>query len=381
MRTVKIVFICLMIWNLGVALSYSAEMKTFPIGALFPMTGPQAYYGKVMNRGAQLAIDHVNSAGGVEGYQFKLSITDFQNVDVALALTGVQKMIVTKKIPCLLTSFSAISLGVQPICENARILMINGGGYSPKLVNKPYLHTIRLSQAQMVPPMLRYLWEMNVRKLGLIYMTNPGEATVREVINPLWDKMGGIIAAEENHPSGLTDYSSQLAKIKDVQPDAVYAISTGQDQAYLIKGAREMGITVPICITDWSDDFQHIAGKTSENVYFPVDYFDPERAEPLTQKFVDAYKAKWNDPPDLYAANYYDAVYNILSELVRRVAKSGGNPLDGAELENAVWNAPAFDTVYGGKITLNRDGSSLKTLAIFKIADGKSVVEKQMMPE
>jgi branched-chain amino acid transport system substrate-binding protein len=142
-----------------------------------------------------------------------------------------------------------------------------------------------------------------------------------------------------------------------------------------------MGITVPICITDWSDDFQHIAGNSSEHVYFPVDYFDPERSDPLTRKFVDAYKAKWNETPELYAANYYDAVYNILSELVRRVAKSGGNPLDGSELEKAVWTDPSFDTVYGGKITLNLDGSALKTLAIFKIIDGKAAVEKQVMPE
>jgi len=61
--------------------------KTFPIGAYWPMTGPQAYYGRVMSRGALTAVDQINAAGGVEGYKFKLVITDFKNVDVNLAVT------------------------------------------------------------------------------------------------------------------------------------------------------------------------------------------------------------------------------------------------------------------------------------------------------
>jgi len=40
-----------------------------------------------------------------------------------------------------------------------------------------------------------------------------------------------------------------------------------------------------------------------------------------------------------------------------------------------------FKTVYGGKLTLNKDGSSKKVMAVFKIADGKKVAEKRVYPE
>ncbi|GEM_PF-4317560 len=110
------------------ALSYGAD-KTFPVGALFPMSGPQAFYGRVMSRGAQMAVHHLNSSGGVEGYKLKLIITDFKNIDTSAGVSGTQKMIRMDKIPFVLVSFSAVILGARPVCEAAHVLMLNPGAY------------------------------------------------------------------------------------------------------------------------------------------------------------------------------------------------------------------------------------------------------------
>ncbi|MDM8525172.1 ABC transporter substrate-binding protein [Desulfococcaceae bacterium HSG8] len=379
MKAFKAFFTGVAVFAVSFMLFCNADAKTFPIGALFPMTGPQAYYGRVMSRGALIGVDHVNAAGGVEGYKLRLVITDFKNVDVMLALSGVQKMSIIDKIPCVLTSFSAITLGAQPACAAKHILMLNGGAYSPKLANKPYLYTIKLSQNQMVPPMLRYFWDMDIRRLGIIHIADPaGEVPVETLVKPLWAKMGGTIVAAEPHQPGLTDYTPHLEKIKAGNPDAIYDISTGQDQAFIVKGAREMGMNVPITVPDWNDDFQAVAGKTSENVYVPGDHFDRERSDPLTQDFVRDYETKWKESPDIFAANYYDAVRNILPELIRRVVKKGGNPLNGEEIEKAIWSDPSFKTVYGGNVRFNQDGSSNKPMMIFKLIDGKKTAHKQV---
>jgi branched-chain amino acid transport system substrate-binding protein len=378
MRIEKIVLVCLM--AILLSFLYSTEVraqKTFTIGGFWPMTGPQAYYGRVMSRGAMTAIDQLNAAGGVEGYKLKLEITDYKNVDVNLAVTGVQKMIRIDKVPAVLASFSAPTLACQPICERAKVVMINGGAYSPKLVNKPYLHTIRMAQQQMVPPVLKYFWKIGIRRLAAIYISDPaGEVPAQEVVKPTWTKWGGTIVAMEPHEPGMTDYSAQLARIKANNPDAIIDISTGQDQAYIVKGAREIGLTCPISVPDWTADFQTIAGKTSENVFVCVEHFDRESTNPATQRFVKDFEARY-EPSDFYSANYYDAVYNIIAELVRRVVAKHGNPLDGAQLESAIWDNPSFDTVYGGKTILNRDGTVTKQMVLFKIVNGKlTFVEK-----
>ncbi len=357
--------------------------KTFPIGAYWPMTGPQAYYGRVMSRGALTAVDQINEAGGVEGYTFKLVITDFKNVDVNLAVTGVRKMISIDKIPMVLASFSATTLGVQPICARSKIVMINGGAYSPKLVDKPYLHTIRMAQHQMVPAGLKFLWDMGVRRLGVLFISDPaGEVPVRDFVQPIWKKMGGEIVAVEPHQPGLTDYSAYLARIKAGNPDAIYDISTGQDQAYIVKGAREMGMSIPMIVQDWNPkDFNPIAGEMSANVYVVSDFFDKASTDPITAKFVKAYQEKWKEEADFFAANYYDAVYHIAPELIRRVVKAGGDPMDGSKLEEAIWQDPNFKTVYGGTMKLNKDGSVVKPLVVFKIEGGQLKVHKKIAGE
>lgn len=365
---------------IGVRNSSGSETKLFPIGALFPMTGAQGFYGRVMSRGAQLAIDMLNAEGGVEGYQLKLIITDFENVNKDLAIKGIQKMIESDRIPFVLVSFSAIILAVQPICAQNQVLMINPGAYSPHLMNKSYLYSTKLIQNQMVPPMIDFFWNMNIRKLGLIYVSNQaGIIPANEIIKPEWTRLGGMIVAEESHPPGLTDYRPYLFRIHQAKPDAIYDISTGLDQAYIVKNAREMGIDIPITIPDWASDYFAIAGKFTQNVYIPGDLFNPESSNPHTKIFVEAYEARYRECPEIFAANYYDAVYYLLRELIKRVVIAKGNPLSGDELEKAIWLDPTFDTIYGDQIKLNRNGTcSNKPMGIFKIIDGKKVIINQV---
>jgi branched-chain amino acid transport system substrate-binding protein len=346
--------------------------KSYPIGSFFPMTGSQAYYGRIFSHGAMTAVDQINKAGGVEGYSFDLIITDFKNVDVTLCITGLKKMISVDEIPVVLASYTATTLASQPVCAKSNVLMLNGASFSPQLVNKPYLFSLRLSQAQTLPPMLKFFWEKGIRRLGLVYASGPmGEGPANDVLIPLWTKWGGIIVAKEPNQLGTTDFSASLTRIRAGRPDAIVAISGGQDLGYIVKGAREIGLTCPIAVNEWSADFQAIAGDTSKNVFMCVEYFDSESSNPLTQAFVKDYKAKWNEEPEFFAANFYDAVKHVLPELIKRVVKKGGNPLNGEDLEKAIWLDPTFESVYGGKLTFNQNGTVDKPMIIFEVVDGK----------
>lgn len=378
MKEGRFIFVFFVLLAFGCIFPYEISAKTFPIGGLWPMTGPQAYYGRVMSQGAMSAIQQVNDAGGIEGYKFELVISDFKKADVNLAVTGMRKMISIDKVPAVLPALSVTILAVQPICAKANVVMINGGAYSPDLLNKPYLHTIRLAQNQMVPPMLKYFWKTGARRLAVSYMANPaGIVPAEQYVKPLWTKMGGTIVAMEPHEMGVTDYSAYLARIKAGNPDAIMDFSSGQDSAYMIKGAREMGLTCPMAVSDWNADYQAITGNTSENVYNCIELFDRKSSDRQIQAFVKEYEGKWKESPDFFAANYYDAVYNILTELIKRVVQKGGNPLNGAQLEEAIWTDPSFKTIYGGTMKLKRDGSVIKVMGILKVVKGElTVIEK-----
>jgi branched-chain amino acid transport system substrate-binding protein len=371
MKSVKYVLVCLVV--LACCLSAADGFaKSYPIGAFFPMTGSQAYYGRIFSHGPMTAVDQINKAGGVEGYSFDLIITDFKNVDVTLCVTGLRKMISVDKIPVVLASYTATTLGSQPICEKSKVLMLNGASYSPQLVNKPYLFSLRLSQSQTLPPMLKYFWDKGVRRLGLVYASGPmGEGPMKEVLIPLWTKWGGTIVAQEPQQMGTVDFSASLTRIRAGKPDAIVAISGGQDLGYIVKGAREIGLTCPIAVNEWAKDFQAIAGDTSKDVFMCVEYFDRTSPNPVTQEFVKAYEAQWKEDAEFFAANFYDAVKHVIPELIKRVVKNGGDPLNGEQLEKAIWIDPKFKSVYGGELTFKTDGTVDKPMVIFQVVDGK----------
>lgn len=72
----KLMVICSGLFFVMLLAGQAMAEKTFPIGGFWPMTGPQAYYGRVMSRGALTAIEQINKEGGVEGYKLNLIITD-----------------------------------------------------------------------------------------------------------------------------------------------------------------------------------------------------------------------------------------------------------------------------------------------------------------
>jgi len=360
----------------------AAELKTFPVGAFLAMTGSQSYYGRVMSHGLLTAIDEINAAGGVQGYKLNLIITDFKDISVDLAVSGVRKMISIDKTPFIFGSFSGCILGAQPIAADDHVIILNGGGASPALANKPYLYNNRMHHGLIMPYGLQYMWDKGYRKLAILSYQDPsGTMTRDDVVIPFWTKKGGQIVASEMNESTTVDFSAQAARIKAGKPDLIVLLQAGETSGYAVKGLREMGLKCPILATEWQDAATKAAGvEMSNDIYTVADFFDINDPLPLTQRFVKKYELQWGEKPDFFAANYYDGVY-FLAELIKRVIAKGGNPLDGAQLDSAIWENPLFDSVFGGKMKFMKDGTVRKNAVLFQVTNGKSTIIGRLKPE
>jgi branched-chain amino acid transport system substrate-binding protein len=350
----------------------AAELKPFSVGAFMPMTGLQAYYGHVMSIGAITALDEINAAGGVEGYKLNLIMTDFRDVSVDLAVSGVRKMISIDKTPYIFGSFSGCLLGAQPICADNHVVLVNGGGASPALANKPYLHNLRLHSGLVMPYGLEYMWKKGYRNLAVIsYHEASGMAAKDDVVIPLWKKWGGKIVANESNEVTQIDISPQAARIKAANPDFIASLQGGELSGYAVKGLREMGLKCPILTNEWNPAAQKVAGEAlSKDIFVSIDFFDRADPHPLAQRFVKNFEKRWKEEATFFSANYYDAGY-LLAELIKRVVSKRGNPFDGAQLEAAIWDNPFFDSVYGGKMELLKDGTVRKTVVLFEVKGAK----------
>ena len=358
--------------GLGAIPAYGAE--TYKIGAILAMTGPGAYYGRVMSRGPLLAIEEINEKGGIDGMKLELVIEDHKSGQPKEGVSAINKLVNIDKVPFILTSYSAPTLAAYPIAAEHKVLMLNGGGWSPDLVGKPYLFNNRMVGNYLGQVIAEHVFRRGARKLAMIYRNDPSGITVRDHVRPFWEKLGGTIVAMEVHELGATDYAAQLAKIKAARPDAVATWSYGKDLGFIVKQARDVGITVPLVGIDWTPDGQAVAGTAMEGYEYASDYLDPDSKEPWTARFIQDYKKKYAEAPDFYAANYYEGVY-ILAELIKEVKQKGGKPQSGDQLRQALLAKRKFASVYGGTITFNDDGTSVKPVAISEVKGGKSTVK------
>jgi len=357
-------------------LAVHGQQKTLEVGMLLAMTGPGAFYGRVMSRGAQLAVDQLNGAGGVGGFKLELVIEDHKSGDADAGVSGARKMLDVDKVPVILTSYSAPTLAIQPLAVEKQALLLNGGGVGSSLVGKPNLYNTRMLSSQTAPYIVQWaVGRVKAKRLATLYWNDAAGQGVNGSIKDTCAKLGCQVVAQEPHDIGAKAYTAQLARIKAARPDVVVLGSFGDDVGYILNQARAYGVTGPILGVDWTPNAEKIAGKAMDGYIIASDRFDPQGGDAKTKAFVEAYRAAHKETPEFYAANYYEHVRFVLATLMKRIVDRKGDPSQPgellAEMKLALKEGVAFPSVYGGEMKLNTDGTVLKPLGVFEARGGK----------
>ena len=367
--------IAFLAWAVLPLASVHAQQKTLKLGMLLAMTGPGAFYGQVMSRGAQLAVDQINKAGGLGGYKLELVIEDHKSGDADAGVSGARKMLDVDKVPVILTSYSAPTLAIQPLAVEKQALLLNGGGVGSQLVNKANLYNTRMLSSQTAPFIVQWATgKLKAKRVAMLYWNDAAGQSVAGAIKTTCAKAGCQVVAQEPHDIGAKSYTAQLARIKAARPDVLMLGTWGDDVGYVLNQARAYGLTVPILGIEWTPNAQKIGGKAMESYVIAVDRFDPEGGDAKTKAFVEAYRAAYKGAPEFYAANYYEHVQYVLQPLIKRVVERKGDPSKPgeilAEMTRALKAGVTFQSVYGGDMQVHGDGTVIKPLGVFEVKDG-----------
>src|SRR5690242_5612369 len=120
------------------------DPPVFKIGAILAMTGQASFYGQVMSQGMKQAVDEINAKGGIDGIKLEAEIEDHKGGGGQEGVAAMNRLVSIHHVKAVLTSFSAPTLGIAPIADQEKILLVNGGGVSNSLVGlSKYLFHIR----------------------------------------------------------------------------------------------------------------------------------------------------------------------------------------------------------------------------------------------
>ena len=348
------------------------------VGEYGSLTGGIATFGISTRDGSQLAFDDINKKGGVLGKQIKLIVEDDQSKPEEAA-TVVTKLINQDHVVAMLGQVaSSHSLAAAPICQASQIPMISPSSTNPRVTQVgDYIFRVCFMDTFQGAVMAHFAYDtLKAKKVAiLVDVRSDYSVGLQTFFGQAYKKLGGEIASEQSFSQGDSDFRAQLTAIKAASPDAVYVPGYYTEAGTIVYQARELGITVPFLGSDgWdSPKLWEIGGPALNGCYFS-NHYSTDDPNPLVQKFVNDYKAKYNQVPDALAALGYDAA-RILADAMTRAGST-----DGAKVRDSIAATKDFPGVTG-TITINKERNAVKPAVILKVENGKYLLTETVRPE
>lgn len=284
-------------------------------GMVAPMTGDAADYGTQLETGVRLAIEEINAAGGIDGRTVKLEICD-DKCDPSEGSLCAQKMSSNKDIFAVIGHVcSSATLAGGPIYEKSGLTAMTVSSTNPEVTKKGWSHVFRtIAHDGMQGPLMA---EFAVKKLGktnlaIMYASTDYGKGLLDATLPSVSTVGGVVVATETYVPGVDkDFSAQLTKIAQANPDALLLLTDYSEGGLIAKQRLAAGlgdITVIASAGNQHQGFLSLGGEGAEGVYL-MTYFDPEKPDQLTQDFVAKYNSQYTHMPSEQAGYGYEAPY------------------------------------------------------------------------
>ena len=289
--------------------------KTVRLGLIGPMTGDNANYGTSTRDGAQIAVDEINEAGGVNGYTFVLDTQDSQgdpdsavsaygklmdsgmNVSLGCVLSGEAQSVITAAVEDGILIVTPTSSAVACIEGNPNAFRVCFNDAAQGTASADYIADNNLGTKIAV------FYQSDIDYSAGLYETFAAEAAVK----------GLEIVEEQTFTAGSnTDFSTQINAIRDSGCELVFLpIYAAEAATFLTQAAGKLdGITFFGC--DGMDGIQTKVSDTSliEGLMM-LTPFAADAEDAATQSFVEKYVPVHGTEPDQFAADGYDAVYIV----------------------------------------------------------------------
>lgn len=289
------------------------------IGAIVSATGAGAGLGIPERNGMLLAEKTINAKGGIDGRPIKLVIEDdASNPDTALSKAN--DLLFGQKVVGLIgPSLTASTVAVGGVTHANKIPQIAFTGIGPAVEKE------RKCLAHVLPPqklnaqaLLEYAKSIKATKVGVLHDAGYGNVVMAE-IRPLADSYGVKLVAVEKFEVGATDTTTQAAKVKAAQPDAVFIIATS---ATPFRNVKQLQMAQPVVAAIGSSSYEYVnaMGPGADNVVIP-EFVVGEDPLPHQKAFVDLYKQTYNSTPKNFEAAGWDAVH----VMAQAIGKAGPN--------------------------------------------------------
>ncbi|OIQ52750.1 ABC transporter substrate-binding protein [Neomoorella thermoacetica] len=350
----------------------SSGGKEIKIGLNAELTGSIPVLGQSSKNAAMMAVEEINQAGGLEvgGTKYKVTLVVEDNEDKAeSAASATQKLINQDRVLAMIgPNASRNAIPAAAVAESARVPMISPWSTNPKTTeNKKYvLRACFIDDFQGVVVAKFASDKLGAKKAAVLFdVASEYNKGIAEIFKKSFEGNGGQVVAFETYTKGDKDFSAQLTKIKEANPDVLFLPNYYSEVPLQVEQARKLGYTGQIIGSDsWGNpEIIKLGGKNMEGLFFSTHYA-PDIATPVAQKFIKAYQEKYKSTPDDVAALTYDA-FGMLFQAIKTAGK-----VDRQAVRDALASITKYEGVTG-TMQFKGTGDPIKSAVIIKIENGK----------
>ena len=340
-KAILLIVVAILVVGAFISISKPSTIEdTITLGFIGPLTGDGALWGDIEKNVIEIAVDEINSAGGVNGRKLEVIYEDGKCTGKG-AVAAVQKLIGVDKVKILLVSCSQEILPISPITEANEVIVF--GSYAAdsaiteagdfvfrnSWTNSDYSQTV----AQTIVK--------DHNNLGILTEESDFSADLRDRLIVDYKNLGGSTRVSENFLQGAKDTSTQIAKIIEKNPSAIFVNPIGPATLTPILNELKKQQYLGQVYANFAAGSASILELESAK---GITYFaDPQiENESEKQRFFSEYKDRYGTLPDLEfpAATRYDSVH-ILVDAMRAVGT------DTEDIRDYLYSLPMYDGVLG----------------------------------
>ena len=286
------------------------------IGAVLSITGPAAGLGIPERNGAQAAVKSINARGGVNGRPIMLIIED-DTTNPDTAVTKTNGLIFNQDVAAIIggSNFAA-SVAMGGITDKQKVPQFAFTGLGPAIEKTRHcvfhMFTPHYLNARTL---FEYSRSINAKKVAVLHDSGYGAVVVRELAGIMKDYPDIQVGTIEKFDITATDVTTQAAKIKAGNPDAIFVFAVN---AVPFRAIRALQMTQPIIALNGASSYETVSamGSAADNVIIP-EFLVAEDPLPRQKDFINYFVKEIGAKPKNPESVAWDAIHVIAAALTK----------------------------------------------------------------
>ncbi len=358
----------------------SASGDVFKIGGIGPTTGDAATYGIAVKNGAQIAIDEINEAGGINGYQIEYKFEDDEN-DAEKSVNAYNVLKDWGMQMLVGSTTSGCSVAVSAESANDNMFQLTPSGSSTNCTANANVFRVCFSDPDQGKASANFIDNNNLAtKIAVIYDSSSEYSSgIYASFAQQASENGLEVTASAFTSDNKTDFSVQLQSAKENGAELVFLPIYYQEASAILSQADTMGFDPLWFGCDGLDGIltgvENWDTELAEGVML-LTPFAADAKDDLTQNFVRKYVDAYGETPNQFAADAYDAVYAIKEAAEAANLKPDMSISDMCEAMKTAMTTISIDGLTGEDMTWTADGEPNKGPKAVEIVEGKYVLKE-----